>query len=92
MERYIVELENNHHYILIDTVTGETFYTPAQDDAKSLATKLNNYENGKLSKSGFMKCENCGYLYFDALTGEHQCEYKHIKITNLQDKCSDWER
>ena len=93
MARYIVELENNHHYILVDTVTGETFYTPAQDDANSLAKKLNDYDNRFVSKNqSLMKCENCGYLYFDALTGEHQCEFKKIKITNLQDKCADWER
>lgn len=92
MTRYIVELENNHHYILIDTVTGETFYTPAQDDANSLAKKLNNYEDKNLSEMYDMKCETCGYLYFDAIKTEYKCEYKKTIITNLQDKCEDWER
>lgn len=43
--RYVVELENNHHYILIDTVTGRSYFTPAQDDANSLAGIMNNYIN-----------------------------------------------
>ena len=43
MLRYVVELENNHHYILIDTVTGRSYFTPAQEDANSLALMLNNY-------------------------------------------------
>ena len=42
MDRFIVELENNHHYIVIDTLTGASYFTPAQNDANSLATLLNN--------------------------------------------------
>ena len=52
MARYIVELENNHHYILVDTVTGETFYTPAQDDANSLA-KNSPRHNEEIVRSSY---------------------------------------
>ena len=38
---FYVELENNHHYILVNEETGRAYYTPAQDDANSLAYKLN---------------------------------------------------
>lgn len=93
MARYIVELENNHHYVLIDTVTGQVFYTPAQNDANTLATKLNNYEKQLYSKTQSMKCENCGYLYLDAINGNYCCSYKDdMVINNLQDHCSNWER
>lgn len=43
--RYLVELENNHHYIVIDTVTGYSYFVPAQADANSLAGILNNNED-----------------------------------------------
>ena len=43
-ERYRVDLENNHHYILIDEVGWRSYYTPAQDDAIAIAGKLNQYE------------------------------------------------
>lgn len=39
---YWVELENNHHYILVDGVHDRTYYCPAQDDANSIAHILNN--------------------------------------------------
>ena len=42
--RFIVELENNHHYILVDTVTGYKYYAPAQDDASSICGILNNQQ------------------------------------------------
>ena len=90
MERYIVELENNHHYILIDTVTGETFYTPAKEDANRLAFLLNNRKNKSPNLS--MKCENCGYLYFNTLKEDYYCSMKDTRIPNLEDKCNDWER
>lgn len=40
--RFAVELENNHHYIIIDTITGYHYYAPAEDDANSLANILNS--------------------------------------------------
>ena len=43
--RYVVELENNHHYIIVDTITGSSYFTPAQEDANALASIMNNYEN-----------------------------------------------
>ena len=43
-ERYVVELENNHHYIVVDTVTGHRFYVPAQTDSASLCGVLNGKE------------------------------------------------
>ena len=33
---YYVELENNHHYILVNEETGRSYYTPAQDDANEI--------------------------------------------------------
>ncbi|MBQ6219922.1 MAG: hypothetical protein IJH63_00865 [Methanobrevibacter sp.] len=44
MERYHTDLENNHHYILIDEVNWRSYYTPKQDDAIAIASKLNQYE------------------------------------------------
>ena len=44
---YYVELENNHHYILVNEETGRSYYTPAQDDANEICRILN-----KLIKSG----------------------------------------
>lgn len=41
-ERYIVYLEGNHHYMLLDTVTGYSYYTPGQQDATSICNMLNN--------------------------------------------------
>lgn len=93
MSRYIVELENNHHYVLIDTVTGQVFYTPAQNDAKTLASKLNQYDNQLHSKTGLMKCENCGYLYLNTIDEKYCCSYREdMEIVNLQDRCENWER
>ena len=43
-ERFVVDLENNHHYILVDTITGYQYYTPAQDDALSICGMLNNQQ------------------------------------------------
>ena len=43
--RFVVQLENNHHYILIDTVTGYQYYTPAQDDALAICGMLNSKDN-----------------------------------------------
>jgi uncharacterized Fe-S radical SAM superfamily protein PflX len=40
--RFSVDLENNHHYILIDNVTGSSYYCPAEDDANTIASILNN--------------------------------------------------
>lgn len=40
--RFIVELENNHHYIIIDTITGYQYYAPAEADANSIASILNS--------------------------------------------------
>ena len=68
-ERFVVELENNHHYILVDLVTGYSYYTPAQMDANSLcgilndlSSKINNQRHhikeleNTLQKHG-LKCE-----------------------------------
>ena len=44
MSRYISELENNHHYIIVDTITGYSFYVPGQVDSTSLVDILNNKE------------------------------------------------
>ena len=38
---FYVELENNHHYILVNEETGRSYYTPAQDDANSICGMLN---------------------------------------------------
>ena len=38
---YYVELENNHHYILVNEETGRSYYTPAQDDANEICRILN---------------------------------------------------
>ena len=93
MARYVVELENNHHYVLIDTVTDQVFYTPAQNDANSLASKLNHYDQQLYSKTHSMKCENCGYLYLNTVNEEYCCAYKDdMVITDLNGKCSNWER
>lgn len=43
--RFVVQLENNHHYVLIDTVTGYQYYTPAQDDALAISGMLNSKDN-----------------------------------------------
>ena len=40
--RFSVDLENNHHYILIDNITGSSYYCPAEDDANIIASMLNN--------------------------------------------------
>ena len=81
--RYVVELENNHHYILIDTVTGRSYFTPAQEDANSLALILNNYvkslDNQKRKLNGYenvltnrmvvkSKKECCGDCYYGNVT------------------------
>lgn len=93
MSRYIVELENNHHYVLIDTVTGQVFYTPAQDDANTLATKLNDYEKRLYSKTDSMACENCRYLYFNTMFEEYCCSRNEdMVVSNLQNTCKYWER
>ena len=44
-ERYTSQLENNHHYIVIDTVTGHSFFVPAQQDSMSLCGVLNGKED-----------------------------------------------
>lgn len=44
-ERFIVDLENNHHYILVDTITGYQYYTPAQDDAVAICGMLNSQQS-----------------------------------------------
>lgn len=41
-ERFVVDLENNHHYVLIDIITGYQYYTPAQDDANAICGMLNS--------------------------------------------------
>ena len=41
-KRFVVDLENNHHYVLIDVITGYQYYTPAQDDANVICGLLNN--------------------------------------------------
>lgn len=43
--RFVVQLENNHHYVLIDTVTGYQYYTPAQDDAMTICGMLNSKDD-----------------------------------------------
>ena len=53
--RYVVELENNHHYIVIDTVTGSSYFTPAQEDANALASIMNNYEKKLKGQKGKIK-------------------------------------
>ncbi len=47
-ERFVVDLENNHHYVLIDVVTGYQYYTPAQDDARVICGLLNS-QNERLN-------------------------------------------
>jgi len=40
---YYAELENNHHYTIVDTINDRTYYCPSRDVANILAHKLNNY-------------------------------------------------
>ena len=40
---YWVELENNHHYIIVDSINDRTYYCPAKDVANTLTHKMNNY-------------------------------------------------
>lgn len=40
---YWVELENNHHYIIVDSINDRTYYCPAKDVANTLTRKMNNY-------------------------------------------------
>lgn len=44
---FYVELENNHHYILVNEQTGRSYYTPAQADAHEICGIIN-----RLIKSG----------------------------------------
>lgn len=39
---YYAELENNHHYIIVDGEHDRTYYCPAQDDANALAHLIND--------------------------------------------------
>lgn len=48
---FYVELENNHHYILVDEETGRSYYTPAKDDANSICRQLNQLINSKREKT-----------------------------------------
>lgn len=84
MDRYIVELENNHHYVLIDTVTGRVFYTPAQEDARTLAGILNSYENKGMKK---VNCRNCQHYSFNSLDQEEYCNLYHREIQNTTTEC-----
>lgn len=40
--RFLSELENNHHYIVVDTVTGHSYYVPGQIDSGLLSGLLNS--------------------------------------------------
>ena len=91
--RYIVELENNHHYVLIDTVTGRVFYTPAQEDANTLASILNSYENGTSHIKNTKKdCRCCEHYSFNVIEEEDYCNLHHIVIQRMQihQGCSDY--
>lgn len=40
---YWAELENNHHYIIVDSIHDRTYYCPAEDVANHLSRTMNNY-------------------------------------------------
>ena len=90
-ERYISQLENNHHYIVIDTVTGHSFFVPAQKDSMSLCGILNGKEDAlerqrhhineleKSLKSGgveFKQNRHCG-----------NCEHGIVEFLSEGDDC-----
>ena len=39
---YWAELENNHHYIIVDNEHDRTYYCPAEEAANTLSRILNN--------------------------------------------------
>ena len=103
--RYIVELEKNHHYLLIDTLTGRSFYTPAQDDAKSIAGLLNS--NDSRIREQYDKIEMLenilkkNNISFDSNHSCSNCEYKTLRLSGawcelnekpvaLYDSCKSW--
>lgn len=44
-ERFLAMLENNHHYIIVDSVTGYSYYIPGQVDSNNLCTILNSQDD-----------------------------------------------
>lgn len=42
-EEYWAELEDNHHYIIVDSTHERTYYCPSKDVANTLSHKMNNY-------------------------------------------------
>jgi len=42
MGRFFVELVGNHHYMLFDEVTGNSYYVPGRVDSHSLCRLLND--------------------------------------------------
>ena len=105
-ERFIVELEGNHHYILIDTVTGHSYYTPAQADANSICGMLNsqfskiNYQRHHI-KELETTLKNKG-ITFEPNRECRNCDYICLGIDNsafcdlkeksvaLNDYCTNW--
>ena len=97
-ERFIVELENNHHYILVDTVTGYQYYTPAQDDALSICGMLNSQQK-KLNEQREMLnkfnvnseyCVNCKCVdLMDADDDDVWCKLKDKSVYKF-DWCEKW--
>ena len=90
---YYVELENNHHYILVNERTGRSYYTPAQDDANEIAGILNRYDkttrpvileitremhDGRQCHVAFVNDEDLAYEFCDK---HKDCNYGPIPIT-----------
>lgn len=93
MVRYVVELENNHHYIVVDTVTGSSYFTPAQDDANALANMLNRYEDKLVRQKKKVKKykdlvgrDKTNNVYVKKRKGEcGECKYAHITFLTTDD-------
>lgn len=45
MSRFFVELVGNHHYMLFDEITGNSYYVPGRADSHSLCRMLNEKDN-----------------------------------------------
>lgn len=105
--RYNVYLENNHHYMLTDSISGETFYTPAQEDANALAGKLNQKDNtirkqqkriqeleALVKSNGLTVEENhvCNNCENKTLQFSGECWCElHQKPVAVYDSCNSWE-
>lgn len=90
---WFTELENNHHYILVNERTGRSYYTPAQDDANEIAGILNRLEkikrpvifeieremkDGRTCHVAFVNDENIASEFCDK---HKDCNYGPIPIT-----------